>query len=68
LVNQRLIYQHATKMTIVELVHPNFSVRSNWNLRPPFEVGDEIAKLFAVAKPKGIGFPDGLANGSVAGG
>jgi len=34
----------------------------------PDEVGDEFAKLFAVAKPEGIGFSEGLANGSVPGG
>ena len=33
--------------------------------RHPDEVGDELAKLFAVAKPEGIGFPEGLANGTV---
>src|ERR1700734_3745272 len=32
------------------------------------EVGDEFAKLFAVAKPEGVGFPERLANGSVSGG
>ena len=34
----------------------------------PDEVCHELAKLFAVAKPEGIGFPEGLANSSVAGG
>ena len=34
----------------------------------PDKFGDELAKLFAVAKPEGIGFAEGLANGSIAGG
>ncbi|OYW34702.1 MAG: hypothetical protein B7Z41_01390, partial [Rhizobiales bacterium 12-66-7] len=32
----------------------------------PDKFGDELAKLFAVAKPEGIGFAEGLANGGVA--
>jgi hypothetical protein len=33
----------------------------------PYEVGDELAKLFAIAKPEGIRFAKGLPNSGVAG-
>jgi hypothetical protein len=32
----------------------------------PDEFSDNLAKLFAIAKTEGIGFSEGLANGSIA--
>jgi len=32
------------------------------------EIGDQLAKLFTVAKPEGVGFAENLPNRGVAGG